>query len=173
MSSFTENSSDKSCEHERIIETLRSIPHFSDLKLEALKVVGLMCNNMNYQPDSDIFVTGDNDDKAYYIVEGVAEVIRKTDEGEVIVGVMEQGSFIGALALLADVKRLFSLRAKTPLKCLVIPRKRLAQVLSQPGTGFDAFLRNIASSIVSWEDTLLRSGSCKENSLGTTGVSLL
>ncbi|WP_187170523.1 cyclic nucleotide-binding domain-containing protein [Salidesulfovibrio onnuriiensis] len=155
------------------MDVLRSIPHFSDMQVDSLKVMALVCNHMNYQPGAEIFSAGDNDDRAYFLVEGAAEVVRQDERGETIVGTFEQGSFIGALALLANVKRLFTLRAKTPLKCLIIPRKKLSQALGQSGDGFKVFLKNIAASIVNWEEAQLRSGTCTENSLGTTGVSLL
>jgi len=173
MSSFTENNSQLCCEHDRIMDILRSIPHFSELQVDSLKVMALVCNHMNYQLGANVFGAGDIDNKAYYIVEGTAEVIRATDQGEVVVGAFAQGAFIGALALLSDVKRLFFLRAKTPLKCLIIPRKKLSQTLGQSGNGFQVFLKSIAASIVAWEEVQLRSGTSIKSSPGGAGVSLL
>lgn len=173
MSSSTENNSQACCEHDRIMDILRSIPHFSEMQVDPLRILALMCNHMNYQPGTIVFHAGDSDDKAYYIVEGSAEVIRETNGDQVVVGTLEQGAFVGALALLSDVKRLFSLRAQTPLKCLVIPRSKLRQAFEKPGDGREKFIKSIVESVIAWEDARLRSDTNCVDSLGSVGVSLL
>lgn len=173
MNSSTENSGTDCCQHDAIMAQLRSIPHFSEVALDTLKVLAILCTPMNYHPGTVIFNQGDSDDKAYLIMSGEAEVSRANDNETIRVGRFGPGSFVGALALTADVKRLFTLSAVGPLVCLNIRRKHFLQALeNQPGAQ-NSFNKILAHSIVDWEEALLRAGKCPADSLGSTGVSLL
>lgn len=173
MNSSTGNNGRDCCQHDAIMDHLRSVPHFNAMPLDTLKVLALLCSPMNYRPGTPLFNQGDNDDKAYLIMKGEAEVTRATEEQTVSVGKFGPGSFVGAMALTADVKRLFALTAATPLICLAVRRKHFLQALEGQPAARNSFNTVLARSVVDWEETMLRAGKCPADSLGSTGVSLL
>ncbi len=173
MNSFTENSGQNCCQHEAIMAQLRAVPHFSEIPLDIIKVLALLCSPMNYQPGTVLFHQDDGDDKAYLIMSGKAELTRNLEGQTTKIGSLGPGAFVGALALMADVKRLFTLTASETTVCLTIRRKQFLQALEKHPSAHVFFTKVLTRSIVDWEEALLRAGTCPANSLGSTGVSLL
>jgi CRP/FNR family cyclic AMP-dependent transcriptional regulator len=175
MNSSTENAPEETrSELQRNLEKLRGLPYFENMPLELLKVVAYLCKRVNYKPGATMFPQDEPSSKAFLILSGQAEVVRNTEGGKHILGHLEEGSFVGGLSLVAEVKRLFSLRAKSKCVCLVLERGDFWPVINQNAEVARRFMETVAQGIVAWEEQLIKSEACRDRlSLVEVGVSLI
>lgn len=174
MNSLTDqnNSGCDACEFDENLSLLRGMEAFAALPLEAQRAYAYMCERVRYQTGDDVFTQDATDDKAYLVISGSLQILRDTGEGESGCGLYKAGDFIGGMALLADIRRLFTLRALEPSVCLIMPRKKmLTDHINNPETSM-RFMRAIANRIVAWEERLLQSGVCADTERHA-GISLI
>jgi CRP/FNR family cyclic AMP-dependent transcriptional regulator len=175
MNSYTENRQPpESSEFQQNLELLRQMDFFSALPLEALKVFAYLFTREKFKPGDHLFQQDDNDGKAFYIISGTADVVREDERGETIVGKSAQGEFLGGLALLGDMRRLFSVRAQTDLMCLVMTREKFTKAIEQFPELMPRVLETMVKGIRFWEERLLREhGGLCDQCREKLGVSLL
>lgn len=156
MTSSTEKAkSDVVCEFEQNLAILRDLPLFREVPLESMQALAYLCKRLRYKAGDLIFAQNEEDHQAYYFLEGEAELLRSANGEERVVGHYGPGAFVGGLTLLADVRRLFSLRAATGVHCIVISRRKLPSDPAKAGAFLQAYGRAITQSIVDWESALL------------------
>jgi len=131
------------------------IPLFSVIPIEALKVLACLGQPENFAAGEVIFQQGEIDDHAYCILEGEAELLLRTEEGEQKIRGFGQGDFIGGFSLLSNMERLFSLRAQTDLCCLVFSADGFHKTLRQFPEAAVEILKEIASQVFRREYGLL------------------
>lgn len=164
MSLSTEEGNQPACDFDRNIALLRDIPFFSGLPLDSVKTLAYVCRTLKFRDGESIFEQGVDDSNAYFILSGRAELLR---DGEVVDSLSE-GKFIGAMALMTDVRRLFALRAVGQTEVIVIPRKKfLTDMQAKPDTAA-GFFKALAAALVHWESSRLAN-----ESQTWVGVSLL
>jgi CRP/FNR family cyclic AMP-dependent transcriptional regulator len=175
MSSFTENAPEENKSEVQLnLERLRELQYFERIPLELLKVVAYLCKRVKYKPGTILFEQDEPCANAFLILSGQAEVVRKGEDGELTLGEIEEGSFVGGLSLVADVKRLFSLKAKTPCLCLVLDRGDFWPAINQNPEAAKMFMEALAQRIVAWEERFIESGACQAQlGLVDVGVSLI
>ena len=175
MNSSTERGQPpESSEFQQNLAILRQMDFFSALSLEALKVFAYLFTREKFNPGDHLFQQDDNDGKAFYILSGTAEVVREDERGEAILGTFSQGEFLGGLALLGDLRRLFSVRAQTDLMCLAMTREKFTKAIEQFPELIPRVLQAMVKAIRFWEEQLLSEpgGLCDE-CRKQVGVSLL
>jgi CRP/FNR family cyclic AMP-dependent transcriptional regulator len=156
MNSYTENRQPpESSEFQQNLEFLRQMDFFSALSLEALKVFAYLFTREKFGSGEDLFRQDDNDGKAFFIISGTADVVREDDRGEAILGKFAEGEFFGGLALLGDMRRLFSVRAQTDLICLVMSREKFTKAMEQFPELMPRVLQAMVKGIRLWEKRLL------------------
>lgn len=160
MSSPTEkNESFASCEFQENLDILRQIDFFSGLSMESLKVLAYVCLRENYKPGDFLFRQGDDDGQALYVLSGLAELIHEDDAGTDVIREFRNGDFLGGLALVGQTPRLFSLRAKENLTCLIIEREKFLSVMQQFPEQLAKVVRALVEGIMGWEERFLMSRS--------------
>ena len=82
MNSSTERQQPRSSEFQENLGILRQIQFFSGLPLEALKVFAYLCTRETFRAGDYLFHQDDNDGKAFYILSGEAELVRRDGGGE-------------------------------------------------------------------------------------------
>lgn len=153
MSSSTEQKQG-SCEYKDNLEIVMHIPIFAGLPLEPLKVLTYFCKRATFLPGDTVFRELDIDQNAYFIIAGTA-VLTHESRPEGMIAEFGEMEFLGALSLFCDRKRLFTLKAKTKLTCLVLPREKFQRTLEQfPEIGRPIF-EALAKSICRWETRLI------------------
>ena len=93
------------------VELLRNIPLFAKLEPSKLKLLAFTSERITYEGGQDLFRQGDMGDAAYIIVEGAADVIVDTPNGELTVASLGRNDFVGEIAILCDVPRTATVRA--------------------------------------------------------------
>ncbi|MEN6441759.1 MAG: Crp/Fnr family transcriptional regulator [Syntrophobacter sp.] len=161
-------------EYKDTVELLRNIPFFSAMPLEAVKVLACLCVRENFMEGDMIFEQDQIDEHAYLILDGEADLLLKTETGEERLRSHARGDFIGGFSLLSSVKRLFSLRAKTEVCCIVLQRDRFQKTLDQFPESAAEILKVMTFAVHQWEYRLLHGhgrtcGECKAG----MGVTLL
>lgn len=94
------------------VELLRNIPLFAKLEPSKLKLLAFTSERITYDGGQELFRQGDMGDAAYIIVEGAADVIVDTPNGELMVASLGRNDFVGEIAILCDVPRTATVRAK-------------------------------------------------------------
>jgi CRP-like cAMP-binding protein len=154
MSSL-ENNAHPSSEFQENLTLLREIYFFSGLPLETLKVFAYLCTREKYKPAEYIFQQGVDDGRAYYILEGEAQIERVADGQTTILRSCRNGEFLGGLTLLGDKRRLFSLKTVTEASCLVLSREKFNKTMEQFPNLMVKICRVLADRIDSWEQRFL------------------
>ena len=125
------------------IETLRSIPLFSELSDHALARVAELSNEFEAPAGWVLVEVGQPGSGMFVLEEGTVEVQapngRSWEYGP--------GEFFGELALLTDHPRNARVRAKTPVKCLAISRSDFQKLLEEEPEIAVAMLPKLAQRI--------------------------
>ena len=164
MNSPTEkNESFASCEFQENLDILRQIDFFSGLSMESLKVLAYVCLRENFKPGDFLFRQGDDDGQALYVISGLAELIHEDEGGTDVIREFGNGDFLGGLALVGQTPRLFSLRAKENLTCLIIEREKFLSVMQQFPDQLAKVVRALVEGVMGWEERFLvsRSQGCE------------
>jgi CRP/FNR family transcriptional regulator, cyclic AMP receptor protein len=161
--SAEKNESCLTCEFQQNLNILREIYFFSALPIDTLKVFAYLCTRENFKPGDYLFAQDDDDGQAFYLISGEAVLIRSENGSEVTIRNYTAGDFSGALTLLGNTPRLFSLKASTPVTCLILSREKFVHAINQ----YPQFMPNIFHAVVEkihhWEELFLneRSEGCK------------
>ena len=168
------NETCQSCEFQENLDILRQINFFSQLPLEALKVVAYLCARGKYKKGDYLFHQNEDDGLAFYIISGNAGLFHKDKDGEHLIRNYHKGEFVGGLTLLGSLHRLFSLQSVTDLTCLMLTREKFAKVLEQFPDLMPKVLKVVVDIVRAWEERFLSDytascDACKHN----IGVSLV
>ena len=74
-----------SSEFQENLSALREIPFFSKLPMEKLKLFAYLCTRNSYEPGDYMFQQGDDDGRAFYILEGNAALICQQEDQEIMI----------------------------------------------------------------------------------------
>ena len=112
-------------------EALHHVPLFSTLPESELRELANGLLPQDLKQGSLMFREGDTGNDCYIIVEGQVEIIKSMGTpDERLLGVREPGEAIGEMSLFSDDhQRTASVRAKTPLKLLVMTREHLEDLI--------------------------------------------
>ncbi len=117
------------CELHCAMHILRDVPLFAGLAPEFFRVMAYLCERQIFAAGQDILVMGDAAEMAVVLVRGDARIER----GGRHVAMRGKGSCVGGMALLAEFRWLYALRAETEVECLLLPRhKFLPQFMARP-----------------------------------------
>jgi len=172
MSLLEKNNSAPSSEFQENLELLRQIYFFSGLPLETLKVFAYLCSREKFKQDEYIFSQDEDDGRAFYIINGQAQLERQDNGETTAVREYKTGEFIGGLTLLGETQRLFSLKSVTETTCLVLSREKFSKTMAQFPNLLVKICNAVAKSIDTWEERFLsdqadQCGDCF-NRLGVT-----
>lgn len=143
------------CELEENLEVLRRNPVFSEIPVQRLRVYAYLSRRMRFREGEFLFRQGDRDPRGYILMAGRAQIIREYKDQSLILNELKEGEFFGGLALLADVGRLFSIRAVTAVECLTVDRESFRKLVVQfPEVAIKA-IDTMIKRIVLMEERLL------------------
>lgn len=129
------------------VEMLRKIPLFSAIDPGKLKLLAFASDRKNYKDQQNLFKQGETGDAAYVIVDGKADVVIETNDGDVVVAQLGSNEFIGEISILCDVPRTATVRASGNLVTLKIKKEHFIGLVSQvPELGIEV-MRELASRL--------------------------
>ncbi|MCG8529539.1 MAG: Crp/Fnr family transcriptional regulator [Desulfovibrionales bacterium] len=151
------------CEYDQNLDILLKSETFSKIPLERLRSYALLIKRMNYQVGKHVFHQGDIDNKAYILSKGSLSITHTYADKSTVHGTLQKGVVFGTLALLADVERLFSVKAEEPSTCLILPRPKILTELDKDPETAKIFLKVISTKLCQWEkNNLVEAATIKE-----------
>ena len=105
------------------VELLRNIPLFAKIELSKLKLLAFTSERLTYSQDEILFSQGDAGDAAYIIIDGEADIVVNTPGGPLVIATLKKNEIVGEIAILCDVPRTATVRAKTQLTTLRISKE--------------------------------------------------
>jgi CRP-like cAMP-binding protein len=112
-------------------ELLRRVPFFAEIEPSKLKLLAFMSERVGYDAGKIMMRQGDPGDAAYLIVDGEAEVIVETPAGPVTVDILGANEIVGEIAILCNVPRAATVRAKNRLVALRIPKETFVRMVRE------------------------------------------
>lgn len=113
------------------VEILKGVPLFSKVEPSKLKLIAFTGERMNYAEGQELFHQGDIGDAMYVILGGTADVLLETPGGQIRVAELKKNSFVGDIAILCDVPRTATIRAREPLTTLKISKDMFYRLVSE------------------------------------------
>ncbi len=103
-------------------ELLRRVRYFAEIEPAKLKLLAFMSERIAFDDGKQLFRQGDPGDAAYLIIEGEAEVVAETSAGPVVLATLGANEITGEMAILGNVPRSATVRAKGRLVTLRISK---------------------------------------------------
>jgi CRP-like cAMP-binding protein len=114
------------------VELLKGVPILSKIEPAKLKLIAFTSERMNYAEGQELCHQGEQGDAMYVILGGVAEVlIDGKDGGQISVAEMRKNDFFGEIAILLDVPRTATIKAKTPVSTLKITKEMFYRLVAE------------------------------------------
>jgi len=134
-------------------EALCQVPLFAGLSDEDLDHLAAGVFSESFPPGTVVFAEGDDGDRACVIIDGEVEVIKVTGPREVLLAVRGPGDVIGEMALLDSAPRMASIRTKSDVTFLSIPKEVLDELLATSATAARSLFGVLLSR---WRETEVR-----------------
>lgn len=131
------------------VDLLRSIPVLASMPVNKLKLLAFASDHVDYKQGETLFLQGDMADAAYIVIKGKADVLVTPDGQDSPNKVAELGpnSFIGDMAIVADIPRTASIRASEPLSTLRIRKDHLIDMVQDSPELAMAILRELVQRL--------------------------
>ncbi len=117
----------------QVIEILRKTKLFSELNNSELLKLSRICQKVGFKKGDVIFEAGEPGDALFVIYEGTVEVVKPAEKGEPeqIMTELGEGEIFGEMALIEELPRSATVRAKEDCRLLRIPREYFFRLLQQ------------------------------------------
>lgn len=133
------------------VELLKGVPIFSKVEQAKLKLLAFTSDRVNFAAGQEVCRQGDPGDTMYVILGGVADVlINDSNGGQIAVAEMKKNSFFGEMAILLDVPRTATIKAKEPLSTLKITKDTFYRLVEEVPQMAIEVMRELAHRV---EDT--------------------
>ena len=113
------------------VDALRRVPLFARIDPAKLKLLAYTSEKLEYQAGQDLCKQGDAGDAMFIILSGEADVVIGTPGGERAVAHLGKNSFVGEIAILCDVPRTATVRAKSKLSALRISKELFFKLVGE------------------------------------------
>ena len=113
------------------VELLKRIPLFANIEPSKLKLLAFTSERLTFAPDELLCVEGEIGTCAFIIVRGEAEVEVTTPDGPQIVARLGPNDFVGEIAILCDMPRTASVRARSEVVTLAISKDLFLRLVTE------------------------------------------
>jgi Cyclic nucleotide-binding domain/Major Facilitator Superfamily len=127
------------------IEVLNNVAMFRPLPMPAIDELALHLDRVDFAAGEEVVVQGEHGDRFYVIEKGEAEVI---GDGRLI-RTLRSGDGFGEIALLHDMLRTVTVRARTPLRLYTLDRRHFLAAV----TDYESSEREADALVVEMLDT--------------------
>ena len=112
-------------------ELLRQVPFFAEMEPARLKLLAFMSQRAAYDAGKILFRQGDPADAAYLIIDGEADILVDTPAGLLTIATLGANDIVGEMAILCDVPRTATVRAKGRLIALRIAKEPFLRMVRE------------------------------------------
>ena len=140
-------------------ELLRQVPFFSEIEPGKLKLLAFMSERVGYDAGKTLFRQGDLGDAAYLIIDGEADIIVDTPSGALTIATLGANDIVGEMAILCDVPRTATVRAKNRLVALRIAKDPFMRMVREFPNMSVSIMRELAHRLELTNNRLLKATS--------------
>ncbi|MCB1739947.1 MAG: cyclic nucleotide-binding domain-containing protein [Gammaproteobacteria bacterium] len=108
---------------------LARVPMFAKLSPSKLKLLAFTSELVSLEPGERLFDRGDDADSAYVIVEGHADILGHTEEGDMVVGTLGVNELVGEMGVLTNARRSATIVARDHMRALRIQKDVFVKLL--------------------------------------------
>ena len=149
---------------------LRKLPIFEGLSEDDLEWLFQQAVPVSIKTGATLMEEGAPGDSAYIVVDGEFEIVKKSDQQDIVIAVRERGAVIGEMALIDNAPRMATVRAVSDGDLLKISDEVFFQLLANSTTAVLAVLRTVSVRLRQNEAMLRQSE--KMAALGTLAAGL-
>lgn len=149
---------------------LRKVPLFAELPDDDLNRLCEMLTVVNLPAGEELFAEGSRGEQAYVIQEGELEIIKASSGRDVLLAVRKTGEVIGEMALLEDMPRMASVKARRDTRMLAIHRDQLQELLKTSPSAAEAMFYTVLKRLRSTESKLRQSEKMAQLGSLTAGI---
>ena len=113
------------------VELLKGVPIFSKVEPAKLKLLAFTSERMNFAAGQELFHQGDQGDAMYVILGGVADVLIDSQGGQIAIAELQKNGFVGEIAILCDVPRTATIKARESLSTLKISKDMFYRLVAE------------------------------------------
>jgi CRP/FNR family transcriptional regulator, cyclic AMP receptor protein len=135
-------------------EVLRRVPFFAEIEPSKLKLLAFMSERVAFDPGMRLFRQGDPGDAAYLIIAGEAEVIAETPAGPLVLATLGAHEIVGEMAILGNVPRAATVRAKDRLITLRISKEPFMRMVREFPSMAVAMMQELAERLAATNNQL-------------------
>jgi CRP-like cAMP-binding protein len=128
-------------------QMLRNVPMFAGLDGSKLKLLSFASDRVSFMPGEEFIHQGERGEDAYLILDGTAEVVVETNHGEVAMSEMGSNHLVGIIAVLHNGLRTATVRAKTDVVCLKLPKDVFFHLIRDLPDFALAVMRELADTV--------------------------
>lgn len=146
-------------------EFLKKIPLFAAMPESDFRRLCEIAEPVELAAGDQLFAEGSPGKRAYVIMEGEIEIVKRSGNREVLLAIRPAGEVIGEMALLEQAPRMASVRAHTDARLLAIHHDELEKLLNSSPSAARAMLTTMVGRLRNTEAMLRESD--KMAQLGT------
>jgi CRP/FNR family cyclic AMP-dependent transcriptional regulator len=135
-------------------EVLRRVPFFAEIEPSKLKLLAFMSERVAFDPGMPLFRQGDPGDAAYLIIVGEAEVVAETPAGPLVLATLGANEIVGEMAILGNVPRAATVRAKGRLITLRISKEPFMRMVREFPSMAVAMMQELAERLAATNNQL-------------------
>ncbi len=113
------------------VELLKNIPLFANVETSKLKLLAFTSERVSFKAGQVLFRQNDVAKSAFIIMDGEADVIVDNGAGPVTVAKVGKNDFVGEIAILCDVPRTATIKARTDLLTLCISKDLFFRLITE------------------------------------------
>jgi CRP/FNR family transcriptional regulator, cyclic AMP receptor protein len=144
-----------SCAYSSNLDTLRELPLFSGVPLEACKVLAYLCQGETYQPGDYLIRQDEHADSFRHVLCGRLSVSRGQNGGDILVKELAPGDSFGGLGLVLGGKSLFDVKALEETTTMTLTRDKYLKTAQRFPQIEPALLAALAGHVLAWEERFL------------------
>ncbi len=126
-----------------MIDFLEKIPLFAGLAPDDLARLGQFIEVVNLAAGEELFAEGSRGDRAFVIKAGAIDILKTAPEGDILLDAHGPGVIIGEMALLHDLPRNATARARADSVLLAISREQFNHLLAVSDSAVRAILHTL------------------------------
>ena len=152
------------------VGVLRKLPLFEGLSETDLEWLAAQAQQVSVRAGEFLIREGDPGDSAYVVIEGEFEIIKRSDQRDIVIALREPGAVIGEMALLDRAPRSASVRSVTESRLLQISDAVFYELIERSTPAVKAILKTVSGRLQQNEGMLRQSE--KMAALGTLSAGL-
>lgn len=149
---------------------LKQIALFQEMSEADLDKLSESVVEMIVNPGEELFHEGDEGKRAYIIVDGELEILKKSQDREVLLAVRSKGAVIGEMALLQALPRTATVRARSRTTLCAIEKEELDRLLMASPSAMQALFQTILTRMQENQVQLQQSEKMAQLGTLTAGV---